>query len=217
MIYFDFHTHRIPLSSEVIPVYNRIVYPDPAQEDSIEPGALCSCGIHPWYVLSDGVAQMERLSLLAQEPGVVAIGEAGLDRLAATPWTVQERLFEEQARLADELDKPLVIHCVKAWDRLLLFKKCLSPHVPWGIHGFRGGMALAGQLAAAGFYFSLGLFHQEAVSRGLPIERLFLETDDRLADIRELYVRVAAERSMTLPELSDRIRKNINSLFSLNY
>ena len=78
-------------------------------------------------------------------------------------------------------------------------------------------MALAGQLAAAGFYFSLGLFHQEAVSRGLPIEHLFLETDDRSADIRELYVRVAAERSMTLSELSDRIRKNINSLFSLNY
>ena len=94
MVYFDFHTHRIPPSSEVIPVYNRIVYPDPAQEDSIEPGALCSCGIHPWYVLSDGVAQMERLSLLAQEPGVVAIGEAGLDRLAATPWTVQERFQE---------------------------------------------------------------------------------------------------------------------------
>ena len=104
MIYFDFHTHRIPPSSEVIPVYNRIVYPDPAQEDSIEPGALCSCGIHPWYVLSDGVAQMERLSLLAQEPGVVAIGEAGLDRLAATPWTVQERLFEEQIRLVRDFD-----------------------------------------------------------------------------------------------------------------
>ena len=145
----------------------------------------------------------------------VAIGPRAC--LAATPWTVQERLFEEQARLADELDKPLVIHCVKAWDRLLLFKKRLSPHVPWVIHGFRGGMALAGQLAAAGFYFSLGLFHQEAVSRGLPIERLFLETDDRSADIRELYVRVAAERSMPQPELSDRIRKNINSLFSLNY
>ena len=155
MIYFDFHTHRIPPSSEVIPVYNRIVYPDPAQEDSIEPGALCSCGIHPWYVLSDGVAQMERLSLLAQEPGVVAIGEAGLDRLAATPWTVQERLFEEQARLADELDKPLVIHCVKAWDRL---QEAVVAPCPVGDSWLSGWNGFGRTVGRCRFLFLVGPF-----------------------------------------------------------
>lgn len=217
MIYIDFHTHQIPDTREIIPIYNQIIYPEPGREEPSPDWGGRSCGIHPWYIAADGVAQLARLETLARSSNILAIGEAGLDRLALADMPLQERLFEAQAHLADELGKPLVIHCVKAWDLLLSCRKRLSPRVPWVVHGFRGGVALARQLAGQGLGFSIGFHYNETVLRELPTDLFFLESDDHRADIRELYMKVAGGLSLPLSDLSERIRKNINSLFSLNY
>lgn len=66
------------------------------------------------------------------------MGEAGLDKLADASLPLQREVFEYQARLAEETDKPLVIHLVKAVDELLKLKQKIRPVKPWIIHGFRG-------------------------------------------------------------------------------
>ena len=69
---------------------------------------------------------------------MLAVGEAGLDKLAEAPLTLQIEVFEYQARLAEEANKPLIIHLVKAVDELLKLKQKIQPVKPWIIHGFRG-------------------------------------------------------------------------------
>ena len=78
-----------------------------------------SVGIHPWYITSSTVSLAEKkrcLEELLYHPQVLAMGEAGLDKLADASLPLQREVFEYQARLAEETDKPLVIHLVKAVD-----------------------------------------------------------------------------------------------------
>ena len=82
------------------------------------------------------------LEELVRHPQVLAVGEAGLDKLADAPMDLQVEVFRCQACLAEEVGKPLVIHLVKAVDELLKVKRDLRPSNPWIIHGFRGKAAL---------------------------------------------------------------------------
>jgi len=126
-----------------------------------------------------------------ENPVVVAVGEAGLDKLVETPMDIQVEVFKEQAVLAEELRKPLIIHCVKAWDELLIVKKKINPQVQWIIHGFRGNRQLAAQLIAQGFGLSFGRnFNQEALQIAWP-QHLFAETDEADITIRDVYLRLS--------------------------
>lgn len=176
--------------------------------------SIRSYGIHPWYIYNVK-EQMGRLRDLASGPGVVAIGEAGLDTLAESPMDVQKDVFLAQANLAEEMRKPLIIHCVKAWADLIACKKAVRPEMPWIIHGFRGNGELASQLARLGFYFSFGdRFNPSALRVAWP-DSLFLETDDKSIDIREVYQHIAETLDIPEEKLRTQIAKNI-SIFHLN-
>jgi TatD DNase family protein len=90
---------------------------------------------------------------------------------------VQTNIFLHHVELSERLEKPLTIHCVRAFDRMLMLRKQLRPTQPWVIHGFRGKPELAQQLLAAGFDLSFGtLFNAESFNL-CPPERRFTETD----------------------------------------
>ena len=91
----------------------------------------------------------------------LAVGEAGLDKLADAPMDLQVEVFRCQACLAEAVGKPLVLHLVKAVDELLKVKRDLRPSKPWIIHGFRGKAALAEEYLKHGFYLSFGEKYQE--------------------------------------------------------
>ena len=86
-----------------------------------------------------------------------------------------------------ELDKPLVIHLVKAMSELLKLKQQIKPANPWIIHGFRGKAALAEECLRHGFYLSFGEKYQEEALRITPAGRLFLETDESPCRLR-IYI-----------------------------
>ena len=65
--------------------------------------------------LCDGKEQLRQLWERAACEEVRMIGEAGLDKLAEAPLPLQMKLFEEQVACSEELQKTLVVHCVKAW------------------------------------------------------------------------------------------------------
>ena len=175
-----------------------------------------SVGIHPWYITSSTVSLAEKkrcLEELLYHPQVLAMGEAGLDKLADASLSLQREVFEYQARLAEETDKPLVIHLVKAVDELLKLKQKIRPVKPWIIHGFRGKAVLAEEYLRHGFYLSFGEKYQEEALRIMPSERLFIETDESTASVDTLYERAAILRKTPLEELRRTISKNVSEIF----
>ncbi|ADV42785.1 TatD family hydrolase [Bacteroides helcogenes] len=205
----DIHTHRLPqLSGEAI--VNCCPEAFVPQE-----GGWYSVGIHPWRVASsdikDGV--MDNLSRLLCHPQVLAMGEAGLDKLADAPMSVQTEIFRLQACLAMEVGKPLIIHLVKAVEELLRIKRELYPSNPWIIHGFRGKEPLAAEYLRHGFYLSFGEKYREDTLRRVPSDRLFIETDESMVPVEELYERAAAIRGVSSDELKETIKGNISRVF----
>lgn len=215
MNYFDIHTHQFSVHPEDISIINisvgvgldlpRLRISDETPQ-AILP--LRSCGIHPWYIY-DADEQMSVLRDLVSSPDVVAIGEAGLDKMANIPLEEQKSVFMRQVNLSEEVGKPLIIHCVKAWAELIACRKEASPSQPWIIHGFRGNGELAAQLVRQGFYLSFGVYFQASAVRAAWPGSLFAETDDKPVDIRKVYENLSLSLSLPEAELAAQIAKNI--------
>lgn len=206
--YPDIHTHR-SMEADGFRIIN-------CSPDAFAPcpGQWYSVGIHPWSLRGDIPQEVwERLQAAVTHPQVLAIGEAGLDKLTDASMALQETVFIRQAKMADAAGKPLIVHLVKATDALLRLKKELKPRVPWIIHGFRGKAQLAEELLRHDFYLSFGAKFQAEAVRTVPLSSLFIETDESLAPITETYGRVAAVRQIPLEELCKAIRANVQSVF----
>ena len=207
----DIHTHRLPRipGTAIVNCYPDVFSP--------KEGEWYSVGIHPWHVpaavTSNVRCEMNMLPSLVGHPQVLAIGEAGLDKLADAPIAVQIEVFEYQAQLSAELGKPLVIHLVKAVEELLKLKQRLQPANPWIIHGFRGKPALAQDYVRHGFYLSFGEKYQEESLRAVPAGRLLLETDESGVPIMELYRRASEVRGIPLDRFMEVMQENIDKVF----
>jgi TatD DNase family protein len=131
---------------------------------------------------------------------------------------LQRSVFMEQAKIAEGLNKPLIIHCVRAWDELLKMHRLIKPSAPWMVHGFRGKKELAAQLLSRGMYISFWfdfIIRPESsyLVRFIPRERIFLETDGADTDIRDIYSKVANDLGIEISELKNIIIRNFNELF----
>lgn len=212
MAYYNIHSHYPSSCSGEVTIVNRVVRENGEEREKGEKGTFFSVGIHPWYI-EDATLQMEQLKGLAVLPGVVAIGEAGLDKLAHTPLDIQQEVFIQQAALAEELQKPLIIHCVKAWEELLAIKKQFKPQTPWIIHGFRGKPGLAKQLIHQGFYLSFGeYFNPGSLQIAYP-NRIFAETDDKDISIQMIYRQIASSLDIEVEKLASQIKDNVKIVF----
>lgn len=176
-----------------------------------------SIGIHPWYGhLEELPKSMKYLNVLAKQNNVQLIGECGLDKLRGEEIPKQLQMLEAQINLAEELKKPVILHCVKAFDELIALKKRLKPSVPMIIHGFNKKYEMAQQLMAHGFYLSFGaaVLKSEEIAQILEEiqQPFFLETDDSDIDIVTIYERVAEIKKITVDELKDVIFANWKKL-----
>ena len=111
--YLDAHTHSDVHKDDVIAVVNR--YPGEVCTDD----KCVSVGLHPWYVGEDWREKVETMRSDAFSPNVCAIGECGLDKLTGNDYERQKHAFRAQVSLAEECGKPMIIHCVKAYDDIL--------------------------------------------------------------------------------------------------
>ncbi|HEX2977163.1 MAG TPA: TatD family hydrolase, partial [Bacteroidales bacterium] len=157
---------------------------------------------------------------MANNPLVIAIGEAGFDKLKGPSFELQRKVFRMQVELSESLKKPLIIHCVRAWEELLSVHKEMRPEMPWMIHGFRGKIKLAEQLLSKGFYLSLWfefVLRPESsdLIRALPQNRIFLETDGADVDIRDIYLKVSDDINLPLIDLKKTIYSNFIDFFSI--
>ena len=146
-------------------------------------------------------------------PSVLAIGEAGLDRLGPADILLQKEVFVRQILLSESVGKPLVIHCVKAFNELIELKKKYRPQMPWVVHGFRNNLHIACRLMQENIYFSLGERYQPDVLRHVPLECLLAETDESTQDIRMVIGRMAETKNVEVSFLCDRIDENARKIF----
>lgn len=168
----DIHTHRRRGPDCITNL-------EAGQSIDTAPGeAYYSAGIHPWDTGSPVPDYLwQWLEHIAADQRVVAIGECGLDALSGGPSEVQTEVFIRQARLAERVEKPLIIHAVRSWPQIMALRRRLCPRQTWIIHGFRGKPELARQLLAAGFDISKGTRYNPAALAVIPPDRLHRETD----------------------------------------
>jgi TatD DNase family protein len=150
----------------------------------VHEGVLAAVGLHPARATEqDPEGVVRGLRSLAGQPRVAAIGEAGLDAGSGAGMDQQEALFAAQVRLAAELGLPLVLHVAGAHDRALaILKEAPPPRTV--VHYFQGNARLAASYLELGCFISVGKpvtrAEQAALRdavRGIPLDRLLLETD----------------------------------------
>jgi len=217
--YIDIHTHDAKPADGVFAVENLMAH-EALNPENISARAF-TAGIHPWHLNENNREQLlDYVRNIAGNPGLIAFGEAGFDKLRGPSAEIQRSVFAEQVKIADEHGKPLVIHCVRSWDELLASHKNLKPKTPWMVHGFRGKKELALQLIKRGMYLSFWfdfVLRPESsdLIRFLPKERIFLETDGADADIREIYRKVSQDLNIDVDELKKIILTNFKMLFGM--
>ncbi|NJD08084.1 MAG: TatD family deoxyribonuclease [Methylococcaceae bacterium] len=179
-----------------------------------------SVGIHPWSIeTADTQALLGRITELAARPAVWAIGECGLDKLIATPLQQQEALFRRQIEIAASVDKPLIVHCVRAHEDVLRLLKQTRATVPVIVHGYNNRPVIGTRLLQQGLLLSFGkaLLASDSPARAMlaacPADRFFLETDDSGLPIEEIYRAAAACRSMPMADLKAMLWENLQRNF----
>lgn len=212
MKYYNIHTHQI---SPVTPNQLSIVDVEPhdfAQAKSTYTNHCFSCGIHPWYS-QDNESSFQYLTEIAPDPQIVAIGETGLDKIKGPSFEVQISLFKRHIELSEQLQKPLIIHAVKAWEELYHIRKEYSPSQAWIIHGFRGNPQITQQMVKAGYLFSIGKRFNADSLHYIPEDAIFLETDEEAIDIKQVYEEVAHSMGLDIKTLVSRVGENVRRVF----
>ena len=216
MKFFNLHTHHFTGNSDIFELVNQY----PLEFDAAVPNY--SIGLHPWKInlktLEDELSIIERK---LNEPNCLALGECGLDKRIEIPLDIQISVFEKQLTLAQQYQKPVVIHCVAAFGEVIACRKRLKVSVPMIIHGFSKNTQTAKQLLDHGFYLSFGKYllqnpELEEVFKSVPNDRFFLETDTIEEDISAVYALAANYKKLNDEQLHDVIGENFNAVFSNN-
>lgn len=216
-MYIDFHAHNVEHQDDVFTI--RSYFLNEFDSDVPDDNQICSVGLHPWHadLLSADEVKI-KLNAALEVQQVVFVGEAGLDKIKGADWKVQQEKFKLQAALAEENQKTLIVHSVRSHQEILQERMALNARMPWVIHGFSGSKNMAMDLIKHGFYLSVGhllLNQQSRLStyfEELPLEKIFLETDDFDVSIYELY-RVAAEKKgMAEEKLKEKLVANLKIL-----
>lgn len=199
----DIHTHQVPTNSEVFAIVNQ--YPL-----TVSTNVPFSIGIHPWFVTeNDMQLQWRALQKNVSHSNCLAIGECGLDKLSSTPWQLQLQVFQYHIQLSEQLQKPLIIHCVKSFEEILAYHKKVNPQQVWIVHGFRKNAQVAQRLINRGIRLSFGKAlltdtNLQQTFRSIPKGYYFLETDDANISIEVIYQKareIKGEISISLSEI----------------
>lgn len=215
MEFFNLHTHKSTIQPNVLEIVNQY----PQEFDATIP--YYSIGIHPWFIVEEQIdADLAIIESKLQETNCLAVGECGLDKRTDIPMELQQMVFEKQLLLAQKYQKPVVIHCVAAFQKVIALKKKLNISAPMLIHGFSKKTQVAKQLVDAGFYISFGKYlllntELEVVFKSVPNNRFFLETDTVEEGIEAVYNLAAKYKGISVKEIQKLVSSNFLEVFKI--
>ena len=215
MQFLNVHTHRFTNQTGIVEIVNQY----PREFDQSMP--RYSIGIHPWYI--DEIQLESDLQIIEtklQDNNCLAIGECGLDKIIETPIPLQSQVFKAQLQLAEKYRKPVIIHCVAAYQELIEITKRLEISVPLIVHGFSKNEQLAMQLIDHGFNLSFGKYllrnpELESVFQAVPNDRFFLETDTVDESIQDVYILAAKYKKVNVADLQKQVATNFERVFKV--
>jgi len=216
---FDIHCHHLTKKNNESCLLN-VLWKNGKYIPENQPFSL---SVHPWY-LDDRPTMnlMEEAEMYANNQYLWAIGECGLDKNTAFSLDFQIYVLNEQYKLAEMLNKPMIIHCVQAFDLLLEWKKG-KQNVPMLVHGFVKKLPLLKSILKSGFYVSFGaaLCQQRPTLHEaffeMPLDRLFLETDAQIDySIEVIYKAASVLKNIEVESLEAQILDNFYHFFNFN-
>jgi TatD DNase family protein len=204
-------------------------------------GLRTTVGRHP-HSAGEPIGAVERRELrtLASHPNVVAVGEIGLDYhftdYHRVPKNDQQRVFRQMLGLAQELEKPVVLHTRDAFPDLLAILDEF-PGLNGVFHCFSGNSAFAAEALARGYYISFAGTVTYPTAHGvigaasiIPLDHMLVETDSPFLPpqsrrgqpnapqyLAETVARIAALRGTTAADVGETTGRNATDLFRLNH
>ena len=193
-----------------------------------------SVGVHPNEAENVATDYIDKLNGFLKNKNVVAIGEIGLDyHYDFCLRESQKRIFEEQLKLAKDLDVPVIIHNREAHADTLEFLKKYKPRGV--VHCFSGSVEMAQEIINLGMYIGIGgavtfknAKNPVLVAKTVPLDRILLETDCPYmapvpyrgsrcdsSMIKFIAEKIACERNISTGELLKKSKSNIKSLFNI--
>ncbi len=205
MEFFDFHHHKKNIS---FGIYNLDL-------NSVPTDIPYSIGIHPKAINIRSLEEQFQWIESNITENCIAIGECGLDSFAEVDLKMQEDVFLRQIRIANEIKKPVIIHCVRKFYEVISFKKYAEQSMI--IHGFNKKESIAEDLLKNNFYLSFGkaLLYNLSLQNTLritPLDKIFLETDNDDFDIRDLYLKVAEIKAISPEDLHQQVLENLETI-----
>ena len=212
--FINLHTHTFSNLSDVMEVVNQY----PWEFDASIPSY--SIGIHPWYIDENRLeTDLEIIKQKLQLDECLALGECGLDKRIEIPLELQISVFKQQLELVKETQKPIVLHCVAAYEEVIAIKKEMKIENPMIIHGFSKNKQVAQSLLKNGFYLSFGKYllrnpDLEKVFTFAPENQILLETDTIEESIYQVYEKAAAMKGISVEEMKAIVFTNFSKIFS---
>lgn len=199
--YFDFHHHSF---TSDFGIYN-------LKFNEALPSGYFSAGIHPDLMSENFDEKFTWLTEISRHKNCVAIGECGLDARYDNVGLQMEG-FEKQIRLANNLKKPLIIHCVKSFPTVIEMTR--KAKIPTIMHGFNKRKTIGDELLNRQFMLSFGKsllynVNLQTFFKEMPPDKFFIETDSADVNIEELYLKVAELKEITVEELNLQITENL--------
>ena len=174
----------------------------------IEPQGI---GVHPWRAADEALPRKEKYA------AADLVGEIGLDFACDVEHSKQEEVFRAQLSIAEELQKPVVLHCVRAFEPTM---KILSEYNLRAVifHGFIGSTQQAERAIKKGYFLSFGantLRSPKTIEalRNTPLDKIFVESDESKKNIEEIYSEIAALKGCKQELLEQAILENYNKVF----
>lgn len=211
-MFYNLHTHKASEAENVIEIVNQYPY-------DFNPGShFFSIGIHPWHINMEQLQRhLEIIEEKLQLPNCLALGECGLDKRIDISLETQTLVFEKQLMLAKQYKKPVILHCVSAYQEVIKIKKRMKIEQPMIIHGFSKNFQVAKSLLDNGFYLSFGKYllrnpELANVFEQIPDNRFFMETDTIEENIDEVYAKASLIKKINIEH---QVENNFNFVFQI--
>lgn len=184
-------------------------------------------GYHPWDIKEE---EIDKNLLFIQDSleKCVAIGEIGLDYKAKIKKELQHKVFSELLDLANQFNKPVIIHCRYSHERAL--KMIKEKEIKRAVfHWYSGPIEILDDIIRQGYFVSAtpallySLHHQEAIKKA-PLERVLLETDtpviyqgieSRPKHIQLTLEQVAKLKGLTISIVAEQTTVNSRHFFQM--